>query len=252
MAIFSRIGTLFKSNVNDMISKSEDPEKMLNQMLIDMQQQLVEAKKQVAVAIADEKRLQKQHDNEKALALEWEKKAMLAVKAGNDELAKKALARKGEHEKLHLGYQQQWQAQKGAVDQLKGALQGLQSKVEEAKRKKNLLVARAKRAEAQQTIADTLDGLNNTGAFDTMRRMEEKIDQAEAEAAAHVELQEAASGDELESQFKALESITTDDALAALKAKMDIPPAVAESQSQEQQSLEEIERQIQAELSVKG
>jgi len=253
MAIFSRIGTLFKSNVNDLISKSEDPEKMLNQMLIDMQQQLVEAKKQVAVAIADEKRLQKQFDSERSLAVEWEKKAMLAVKAGNDDLAKKALARKSEHEKLSVGYQQQWQAQKAAVDQLKGALQGLQSKIEEAKRKKNLLVARAKRAEAQQTIADTLDGLNNTGAFDTMRRMEEKIDKAEAEAAAHVELQEATSGEQLENQFKELESITTDDALAALKAKMDIPPAVAEGQqTQEQQSLEEIERQIEAELSVKG
>jgi phage shock protein A len=252
MAIFNRIGTLLKSNVNDVINKAEDPEKMLNQMLIDMQQQLVEAKKQVAVAIADEKRLHKQYDNERALAVEWEKKAMLAVKAGNDDLAKKALSRKTEHEKLAAGYQQQWQAQKAAVDQLKGALQGLQSKIEEAKRKKNLLIARAKRAEAQQTIADTLDGLNQTSAFDTMSRMEEKIDKMEAEAAATYELAEVASGDDLERQFRDLESTSTDDALAALKAKMGVAPAVtAEPNVQEQQSLEEIEKQIEAELSAK-
>lgn len=252
MAIFSRIGTLLKSNVNDLISKAEDPEKMLNQMLIDMQQQLVEAKKQVAVAIADEKRLQKQYDNERALAVEWEKKAMLAVKAGNDELAKAALARKTEHEKLAMGYQQQWQAQKAAVDQLKGALQGLNSKIEEAKRKKNLLIARAKRAEAQRTIADTMDGISQTSAFDTMRRMEEKIDKMEAEAAATYEMAETASGDQLEKQFAALETADADDALAALKAKMGVAPAAtAEPAPQEQQSLEEIEKQIEAELGAK-
>lgn len=252
MAIFSRIGTLLKSNVNDLISKAEDPEKMLNQMLIDMQQQLVEAKKQVAVAIADEKRLQKQFDKERELVVEWEKKAMLAVKAGNDDLAKAALARKTEHEKMAVGYQQQWQAQKAAVDQLKGALQGLNNKIEEAKRKKNLLVARAKRAEAQKTIAETMDGLSQTSAFDTMRRMEDKIDKMEAEASATYELAETASGDDLERQFASLETSSTDDALAALKAKMGVAPAVtAEPQVEEQQSMEEIEKQIEAELGVK-
>lgn len=251
MAIFSRIGTLLKSNVNDLISKAEDPEKMLNQMLIDMQQQLVEAKKQVAVAIADEKRLQKQFDNERTLAVEWEKKAMLAVKAGNDDLAKQALGRKQEHEKLAMGYQQQWQAQKAAVDQLKSALQGLNSKIEEAKRKKNLLIARAKRAEAQRAIADTMDGLSSTSAFDTMSRMEEKIDKMEAEAAATYELAETASGDQLEQQFKELEVESHDDALAALKAKMGVAPAATVESPQEQQSLEEIEKQIEAELSAK-
>ena len=86
MGIFSRLGTLIKSNLNDLISKAEDPEKMLNQVLIDMQNQLVEAKKQVAVAIADEKKLRKQADDEKKKADEWERKAILAVKAGEDDL----------------------------------------------------------------------------------------------------------------------------------------------------------------------
>ncbi len=252
MAIFSRLGTLLKSNVNDAISKAEDPEKMLTQMLLDMQQQMVEAKKQVAVAIADEKRLQKQFEQEKQLAVEWEKKAMLAVKAGNDDLAKQALMRKTEHEKLALGYEQQWQAQKAAVDQLKSALQGLNSKIEEAKRKKNLLVARAKRAEAQKTIAETMDGISSTSAFDTMARMEEKINKAEAEAQATYELAQTASGDDLKAKFDALQTVEADDALAALKAKMGVAPAVtAEPAPQEQQSMEEIEKQIEAELSAK-
>jgi phage shock protein A len=250
MAIFSRIGTLLKSNVNDLISKAEDPEKMLNQMLIDMQQQLVEAKKQVAVAIADEKRLLKQFENEKALSVEWEKKAMLAIKAGNDELAKQALNRKVEHEKSATGFEQQWHAQKAAVDQLKTALQSLNSKIEEAKRKKNLLVARAKRAEAQRTIAETLDGISANGAFDTMSRMEEKVDKLEAEAAATYELSQTATGDDLRKKFEALENVEVDDALAALKAKMGVAPS-ANAEPVEQQSLEEIQKQIEAELSAK-
>ena len=254
MAIFNRIGTLLKSNVNDLINKAEDPEKMLNQMLIDMQQQLVDAKKQVAVAIADEKRLRKQYENERKLAVEWEKKAMLAVKAGNDGLAKQALARKTEHEKTAVGYEQQWQAQKAAVDQLKGALQGLNNKIQEAKRKKNLLIARAKRAEAQRTIAETLDGLNQSSAFDTMSRMEERIDKIEAEANAQYELAETASGDDLQKQFDELQAFEADNALSALKAKMGVAPAATvepEVTEEEQQSLEEIEKQIEAELSAK-
>jgi phage shock protein A len=250
MAIFSRIGTLIKSNVNDAISKAEDPEKMLTQMLLDMQQQMVEAKKQVAVAIADEKRLQKQFEQEKALSVEWEKKAMLAIKAGNDDLAKQALLRKTEHEKLALGYEQQWTAQKASVDQLKGALQTLNSKIEEAKRKKNLLVARAKRAEAQKTIAETLDGISSTSAFDTMSRMEEKIAKKEAEAAATYELAEASSGDDLQKKFDDLQKVEADDALAALKAKMGIAPA-ATAEPQTQESVEEIEKAIEAELQAK-
>jgi phage shock protein A len=250
MAIFSRLGTLLKSNVNDAISKAEDPEKMLNQMLLDMQQQMVEAKKQVAVAIADEKRLQKQFEQEKTLAVDWEKKAMLAIKAGNDELAKQALLRKTEHEKLAIGYEQQWAAQKASVDQLKGALQTLNTKIEEAKRKKNLLVARAKRAEAQKTIAETLDGISSTSAFDTMSRMEERISKKEAEAQATYELAEATSGDDLQKKFDALQTVEADDALAALKAKMGVAPA-AQAEPAQQESVEEIEKAIEAELSAK-
>src|SRR5438128_1515381 len=94
MGIFSRLAQLIKSNLNDLISKSEDPEKMLNQVVLDMNNQLVEAKKQVAASIADEKRLAKQYEQEMAHAAEWERRAMMALRAGNEDLATEALQRK--------------------------------------------------------------------------------------------------------------------------------------------------------------
>ncbi|MEO7092466.1 MAG: PspA/IM30 family protein, partial [Polyangiales bacterium] len=156
MGIFSRLAQLIKSNLNDLISKSEDPEKMLNQVVLEMTEQLANAKKQVAVSIADSHRLGKQYENEAQQAKEWERKAMMAVRAGNDELAKEALARKREHEQLAQAYGDQWEKQKNAVEQLKNALRLLNAKIEEAKRKKNVLIARKKRAEAQKAIHETM------------------------------------------------------------------------------------------------
>jgi phage shock protein A len=222
MGIFSRIGTLIKSNLNDLISKAEDPQKMLNQLVADMQNQLVEAKKQVAVSIADQKRLEKQRDEQTELVQEWERKAMLAVRAGDDNLAREALKRKGEHEVQAAEFIKQTQLQKDAVEKLKEQLRTLNDKIEEAKRKKNILIARQKRAEAQKAIQDTMQGLSDTSAFDTFERMSQKVDQIEAESDASVELGGELSGDTLQQKFKALESGSagTDSALAELKAKM--------------------------------
>ena len=97
MGIFDRVATLFKSNINDLISRAEDPEKMLTQILVDMRSQLAKAKQQVATAIADEKRLKDQAEAEYKQAADWENKAMLAIKEGRDDLAKQALMRHGEH-----------------------------------------------------------------------------------------------------------------------------------------------------------
>jgi len=222
MGIFSRLGTLIKSNINDLITKAEDPEKMLSQVLLEMQQQLVEAKKAVAVAIADEKKLQKQYASETDKSKEWERKAMVAVRAGDDNLARQALGRKQEHENIAQQFQTQWISQKQAVEKLKDALRLLNNKIEEAKRKKNILIARKKRAEAQQQIANTMQGLGDTSAFDTFDRMAERIQLMEAEAEAGAELAGELSGDTLESKFMQLEAGggTEDDALAELKAKM--------------------------------
>jgi phage shock protein A len=233
MGIFSRLAQLIKSNLNDLISRSEDPEKMLNQVVLEMNQQLTEAKKQVAASIADEKRLAKQLEQEQAKAGEWEQRAMMAVRNGNEELAKEALARKREHDSLAQAYQDQWQKQKAAVEQLKKALRMLNDKIEEARRKKNVLVARKKRAEAQKAIQETMSGLKDQSAFETFDRMSQKIDQIEAEAEAGAELAEEYTGDVLASRFEQLEKTHgADEDLTALKRKMGIlPPEPAEAKA---------------------
>jgi phage shock protein A len=203
---------------------------MLNQVIIDMNQQLVEAKKQVAVAIADEKRLQKQFNNEKSVVEEWHKKAMLAVRAGDDELAKEALLRKKEHDALAGAYEEQWRKQQLAVNQLKTALRALNNKIEEAKRKKNVLISRKRRAEAMKQIQETMSGLQNDSAFVTFERMEEKIDQIESEAEAGAELSEEYSGDVLQTRFAKLEATAGADAeLEELKREMGLVEEEAEA-----------------------
>jgi phage shock protein A len=226
MGVFSRLAQLIQANLNDLISRSEDPEKMLNQVVLEMNAQLISAKKQVAVSIADEKHLAKQLEQERANASEWERKAVLAVRSGDDGLAKEALLRKKEHDSLAKTYEEQWQKQKAAVDQLKQALRLLNDKIEEAKRKKNVLIARKKRAEAQKAIHETMSGLKDQSAFETFGRLEQKIDRIEAEAEAGAELADEYTGDSLASKFKKLEASSgADDELAALKQKMGLAPA---------------------------
>jgi phage shock protein A len=197
----------------------------------------------------------------------------MALRAGNEELAKEGLARKREHETLAATYQEQWTKQKAAVDQLKKALRLLNDKIEEARRKKNVLVARKKRAEAQKAIQDTMSGLRDQSAFETFDRMAQKIDQLEAEAEAQGELAEEYSGDTLATQFAQLEKThSADDDLVALKRKMgmlppDAAPAAAprvqtrvEAPSQENKSeqdevaaaLEELEAEQQHEETRKA
>jgi len=227
MGIFSRLKTLVSANVNSLIGKAEKPEKMLNQLIIEMNEQLIESKKAVAMAIADEKKLEREKDNQFAQAKEWERKAMLAVTSGKDDLAKEALLRKQEYDNASAEYQKQWEAQKKSVDSLKESLRELQNKIEEAQRKKNLLIARAKRAEAQQKIQDTISSVSgNRSAFDAFDRMAAKVDDMEAMADASKELQELSDDTNLEKKFKALEKSdsSADLMLLELKEKMKALP----------------------------
>ncbi|MDR1143134.1 MAG: PspA/IM30 family protein [Spirochaetaceae bacterium] len=228
MGMFSRLKTLISSNVNDLINKAENPEKMLNQLILDMNEQLIEAKKGVALAIADEKKLERETLNQTALAEEWERKAMVAVKAGKDDLAKEALLRKQEYDNGCLEYKKQWEAQKASTTQLKESLRDLQNKIEEAQRKKNLLIARAKRAEAQQKIQDTISSVSgNKSAFEAFDRMARKVDQIEAQADAARELADLSLNSSLEKRFAELEKsdASADILLADLKEKMKALPA---------------------------
>jgi phage shock protein A len=253
MGFFGRLATLIKSNLNDLISKSEDPEKMLNQIILDMNAQLVEVKKQVAVAIADQKRLERQWQAEKSVMDEWHKKAMLAVRAGDDELAKEALMRKKEHESLATGYEDQFKKQSQAVTQVKLALQALNNKIGEAKRKKDLLIARNNRAKAMEEIQKAMGKLSDTSAFDAFSRMEQKIEQREAEVEAQSELSEEYSGDILKNKFARLEMTAGADAdLEALKREMGVtPPAAApaaKTRVEETKAEEEMSEAEMAEL----
>jgi phage shock protein A len=227
MGIFSRLKTLIASNVNAMIGKAEKPEKMLNQLIIEMNEQLIESKRAVAMAIADEKKLEREKDNQFAQSKDWERKAMLAVTNGRDDLAREALLRKQEYDNAAAEYLKQWEAQKASVDSLKESLRELQNKIEEAQRKKNLLIARAKRAEAQQKIQDTVSTVSgNRSAFEAFDRMAAKVDQMEAMADASKELEDFSSNANLEKQFKQLEKSDTsaDAMLLELKEKMKALP----------------------------
>ena len=220
MGIFDRISSIFKANVNHLVSKAEDPEKMLNQLVSEMNEQLAKTKQQVTSAIADEKRLEKQYRNEETEAQEWERKATLALQRENETLAKEALARRNEHQNLANEYKIQWEKQKQAVDELKESLRALERKIEEAGRKKNLLIARQKRAKAQQQIHETMAGIKDGSAFESFDRMEEKVAETEARADAAVEIAQTEDV-KLEDQFAELEKEgSLDDDLASLKAKI--------------------------------
>jgi phage shock protein A len=229
MGIFDRLSTLLRSNINDLISRAEDPEKMLNQILVDMRGQLVKAKQQVAAAIADEKRLRDQADVEYKQAQDWERRAMLAIQEGRDDLAKQALVRQSEHLSHGQQLEATWESHRMETEKLKNSLRDLNDKIEEAKRKKNLLIARQRRAQAQQRIAETMSSMSEKSAFEAFARMEERIDQNERQLKAASEIDEEFSGDQLASQFKQLEKgavgAGVDMRLLELKQKMGMLPA---------------------------
>lgn len=229
MGIIDRLSSLLRSNINDLISSAENPEKMLNQIIVDMRSQLQQAKMQVASAIADEKRLRDQADGEFKQAEDWERRAMLAIQEGRDDLAKQALVRNGEHLGHAQALEQTWTAHNAETEKLKNSLRDLNDKIEEAKRKKNLLIARQRRAQAQKRIAETMSHLSETSAFEAFARMEEKIDQNERQIRASAEIDEEMSGDRLQQDFKRLEkttgSLSADAKLLALKQKMGMLPA---------------------------
>ncbi|HEU4988695.1 MAG: PspA/IM30 family protein [Gemmatimonadota bacterium] len=229
MGIFDRLSQLLRSNINDLISRAEDPEKMLTQILADMRSQLAKAKQQVASAIADEKRLRDQADAEYKQAEDWERRAMLAVQENRDDLAKQALVRQGEHAANAQQLEQTWEAHRLETEKLKNSLRDLNDKIEEAKRKKNLLVARQRRAQAQKRIAETMSSLSEKSAFEAFSRMEERIETNERQLKAATEIDEEFSGDTLQREFKQLErgsnAVGVDQRLLALKQKMGMLPA---------------------------
>src|SRR5689334_16963955 len=221
MGIWDRLSTLLRSNINDLISRAENPEKMLNQLIVDMRTQLAKAKQQVASAIADEKRLAAQAEQEKKLAEEWEKRAELAVRESRDDLAKQALLRYNEHVQGAVQLQETWVKHREETEKLKASRRQLDDKIEEAKGKRNILIARAKRAEAHKRIQETMSSMSDKSAFETFERMTEQIEHEERKLIAAAEVNEDLSGDSVMQQFQSLEvKADADQQLLDLKRKL--------------------------------
>ncbi len=204
MGILSRTINVVRSNLDSLLNRAEDPTKMLEQTLLDMQNAFKKAKNRVAQSAADEKRLEKSLLDEQRKAKNWAGKAMLAVEKGDDELAREALQRKQEHSRMTAQYQHELGAHAANVEQLKSGLHDLEDKIAEIGRKKNLLISKQRRAEAQSEIYKTIEGIQDTGAIDTIQRMENKIEEMSHLADARMELSEEFQGDQLERKFKEL------------------------------------------------
>ncbi len=216
MGVFERISRIIRSNISDLLDRAEDPEKVLQQIMVDMQQDLREAKLHVAAAIRDQKKLETRCQENLDLADRWEKRAISAVEEGDDALAKEALRRKKNFEQLAKGYKEQLEEQTRSVKLLKTSLAALEAKIEEARRRKDLLIARQKRAQAQKAISETMNGMSKSSALAVLERMEGRVRAAEIHAEAIAELE----ADSLEARFAGLDNEDVDDELAKLKAKL--------------------------------
>lgn len=219
MAIFQRIGDLIKANVNDLIDKAENPEKMVKQIIIDMEEQVREATQALGQAMGSERQALKQLEKAKATSQEWENKAKMALQAGNQELAKKALQNKVTVDNNVVSFQASYDNISQQTAELRGRVEIINSKLEEARTRQNMLIARAKMADAQQSISTTLSGTDTGSAFSKLDKMERKIEDKEAQASAFAEI----SGDTtfVKDEFKELETNTAVDAeLERLMAEM--------------------------------
>jgi len=201
MGLLDRVSTLIRANINDLISRAEDPEKVIRQLVLDMNNQLIQVKTQVAAAIADQRLLEKRYQDNQAKADEWQRKAELAVERGQDDLAKEALTRRRTFQETADGFKQQYTEQAAQVEQLKEALAQLEAKIQEAQTKKDLLIARSRRAKTETNIRKTLAGVDAGGALSEFERMEEKVQEDEARAKAYAEL----DTDTLDTRFRNME-----------------------------------------------
>lgn len=221
MGLFDRISRVFKSNLNDLVSKAEDPEKMLEQALLEMQEDLVQLRQAVAGAIAGQKRTQQQYEQNLSQMNHWEQRAKLALQKGDENLAREALTRKKANQEASNSLKIQLDAQTTQVDGLRRSLSALEGKISEAKTKKDMLKVRYQAAKAQEQLTSTLGNLGSSSSPAAFERMEEKVLQMEARSQAAGEL----AGADLESQFKALEGGSDiDDELSMLKAQISGTP----------------------------
>ena len=220
MAIFSRIADILKANVNDLIDKAEDPEKMVKQMIIEMEEQVDEATQALGQAMGSQKIAAKELADAKAEVADWNDKAKLALKNGNEELARRALDCKVGLESQVSQLQESYDAITAQVDKLKDQVQTLKMKLDEARARQNVLIARARMAEAAAGVASSISSTNVDSAFAKLDSMERKIAEKEATAEAYAEVGGYASAADADDFAKLAHQDAVDTELARLKAEM--------------------------------
>ncbi len=219
MGLFDRVSRIIRANINSIVSSAEDPEKILEQTIKDMQEDLVQLRQAVATAIASQKRMERQYEQAQQNVDEWQRRAELALRNNDENLAREALVRKKTFTETAQSFKKQVEDQSNQVHVLRTNMTKLESKISEAKTKKDMLIARARSAQASQQISEVLGKVNTTSSFAAFEQMEERVHSLEAQSEAVAEL----TGDTLEGKFAALESGTDSDVdaeLAFLKASV--------------------------------
>jgi phage shock protein A len=217
MSILGRISDLVSANVNAMLDKAEDPEKMANEYLRQLTNELYEVRTNVAAAMADEAKLEQRRISSQAEVTQWTMKAEAALRAGDEELAKAALGRKVQAQKLAEQYSEQEQAQEQQVTAMQEALIQLETRIAEVKAKKELIIAKKNRAQTQEALQRTAQSMGRITAMDKLDQLEERVDDELNRAEAMAKLEQGS----LEARFQNLEQSSDVDAeLAELKRKM--------------------------------
>jgi phage shock protein A len=217
-SLLKRIRDLISANLHAMIDQAEDPEKMVNEYLRQLQDQLYEARTTVAAAMADEDKLHRMWTSNQALADEWQAKAEAALKAGKEDLAKQALLRRRAFQQIADSYRQQYEAQDKQVEELQEALGKLEARIAEARTRREIIIAKKHQAETQEAIYRTVRTLgDSTTAFEGLATMEERVDERLARARAMAQLQ----GGVAEAQLEDVEAeAAVAEELAELKKKL--------------------------------
>lgn len=211
MALLERVSTLIRANLNDMIDNAEDPEKMIKQVILDMQNQLLQVKTQVAIAIADQHLLEKKRKENEDAAAGWQHKAEMAVDKKQDDLARAALERSISYDELAKSFAEQVGDQKAEVDNLKNALNSLEAKMAEANNKSDLLIAQHRRARALNKASDARAAMGDGSKAAAYDRMKRKVARDEAVAQAKTEM----ITDSIDDRFAAMEKDEAIDKLLA-------------------------------------
>jgi phage shock protein A len=217
MALLERVSTLVRANLNDLIDKAEDPEKMLKQVILDMENQLLQVKTQVALALADQHLLEKKQKEHEEKAAEWMRRAEKSVDKKQEDLARAALERSVTFREMSESFAEQVADQKAQVENLKSALRKLEQKLSEARAKCDLLVAQHRRSRALGKASDAQMAMRDDAKSSTFDRMKHKVARSEAVSQAKAEI---AGTDDVEERFAALDrEEKIDQLLAELKAK---------------------------------